>query len=893
MSIGETVRRFRFFLRRDRLRRELGQEIRLHVDLRAAALRDAGADAEESQYAARRQFGNRALIADASRDVWGWIRLESLLHDVRYAARLLSQTPLTTACALLTLALGIGANTAIFTLVDALMLKNLPVAEPERLVQITIRRPDTPESQTAMSYPLFEELQRRAKSFSGIFCWTGSSYSLGWGVDARVISGAIASGDAYRTLGIQPEAGRLFTTDDDRDGAPLVAVISDAFWESEFHRDPGAIGRAIFLDGQPVVLLGVTPPSFRSVTVGNAPAITLPIHTRVRLRPESQMLKALGAWYLTVLARLRPGVSSQQAGAELRTISRGIMTDLAHPEWTDDDRTDFEANRFDLIPGATGDSWIRKSYGRALYVLMAICALVLLIACVNVANLMLARAAARRKEMCVRMALGASRRRLIRQLLLESTLLSCAGAAVGVLVAVWGVHGLLRLLSIRIAPMSLDLSPDLRVLAFMASVAIGSGLLFGIAPALEPARIQPNDVLKQARIGGRGGSRRSLLTGLIPLQVVLSVVLLAGAILFTRTMQNLKWQDLGFERSDIIFVSLDVDKSGLHGKQLGSYYTDLLTKIRALPFVRVASLTGIVPIAGSWQYSILSPDLWPDLKTSERSLYNHRVWPQYFRAMGLRLLQGRDFDAHDAANHEKLGILSESAARTYFGGSSPLGRLLRLDKDDVCRIIGVVEDAKYAQLRQPAPRTLYRLALGTGGASNLVIRAGVDRGTVVAAVRSLVRATGRDVAITDTVTLDGQIDRALTTERLIAVLATFFAILAAILVAIGLYGGVGYGVTRSTSEIGVRIALGAPRRNVVWMVLKRTLALVAAGIAVGVPVAVASGRLVAGMLFGVQPADAGVMVGASAAMVVIAAVAVYLPARRASRVDPAVALRYE
>jgi predicted permease len=849
----------------------------------------AGFDAKHAGDAARRELGNLVQAQENSRETWMFLRIEALIKDVRYALRVLSKNPIFTACAVLTLAFGIGANAALFTLINALLLRGLPVPEPERMVQLQLKGD---EAMTSLTYPLFVDVKERAHSFSGIFAWNAADLWSGWGVQARPIIAAAASGEAYQTLGLVPQIGRLFTPSDDTSGSPAVVVISDRFWDRKFHRDPQAINRTILLNQQPFTVIGVTRSNFLGVTAGVSPDVTITVHANAALQPQMHVLDSKTSWYISVLARLKPGVSEAQARAELAAISPAVMKDQVTS--TDiGERKKFLLQKLDLIPGAVGSSWLARRYRQSLLLLMSISGIVLLLTCVNLASLSLSRVAPRQKELSIRLALGAGRGRLIRQLLTESVMVSMAGAALGTAFAFWATRGLVAFLSTQTLPLALNLNPDARVLCFLGVLALSTGLLFGIAPAIQGTDLQPNDALRQTRIGfEKSGHRFPLGKALVSMQVALSILLIAGAMLFVQTLRNLKWQNNGFDRNNVVFLELNADNIGLQDEQLANAYNTLLKGVRRNGLVRSATLTNMIPVRGSYEWDELKPELWPRLSERERTLYIHRVAPDYFRTMGLRLLRGRDFTASDASSSEQLGILSASAARTYFPKQDPVGQLLHENEKTTYRIIGVADDATYANLREQSPRTIY-LKIKAPAFCHLVIRGGLDKAAVVREVRSLLKQTGKEIRLGEAISFTEQIDEALVTERLISLLASFFAALAAALVAVGLYGVVGYSAARRTSEIGVRLALGATRQSVLWLVMREAIVLSLIGVAAGVPAALLGGRMAQSVLYGVKPNDPVTLVLTVLLALAVAALAALIPAVRASRLDPMRALHYE
>ncbi len=583
------LRKFLNCLRRRKFNQDLRQELEFHLAMKEREKQDEGLDPVQARAAAHRDMGNLVQALESSREAWVFQTIETWVADIRYAVRILLQKPAFAACAVLTLALGIGANAAIFSLIDALLLRGLPVPQADRLVQLSLKGET---EMTSLSYPLFEDVKDRTKSFSGMFSWNGADLWTGWGVGAHQVSAAAVSGNAYRILGLVPLAGRLLTELDDKAGAPNVAVISARYWQREFGRDPQALGRTVLLNQQPFTIVGVTPDNFFSVTPGESRDVTITVHANAKLHPSWNILTAKGAWYISVMARLRPGVTESQARSELTAISPAVMND----QFTDADETSrkhFLAQKLDLIPGAIGSSWLAKRYRKSLVALICISGIVLLLACVNLASLSLSRVAPRQKELSVRLALGAGRSRLVRQLLTESMILSICGAMLGIAFAIWATHAMVALLSNPGSPLVLDFHPDWRVLSFFGLLAVSTGLLFGAAPSVQGTSLQPNDALKQSRIGlERSEGRFSLGKALIAVQVGLSVLLMSGAFLFVETLEKLKWQDTGFDRNNVIFLEINTASSGLSDAQLGEIYRGLLEQTTLAPWVCASSADG-------------------------------------------------------------------------------------------------------------------------------------------------------------------------------------------------------------------------------------------------------------------------------------------------------------
>ena len=878
------LRRLLFLFTRHRFHSDLEEEMRLHRDLRAQKLGDP--------QAAQRQFGNATRLREESRDAWGWTWLESVAQDLRYAVRVLKRSPVFTISAVFTLALGIGANAALFTLVNALLLKPLPVKEPNRLVQLS-----TTESGTAFCYPALQAIAEHTKTLAGLFTWVGGSVTLGRGADARKINGASVGGSAFQTLGLQPEAGRLFTPENDADSSPLVATLSDRFWQHQFNRDPRAVGRTILLNRHPFLVIGVAPKSFYGMFIGEDPDVFITFHADALLHPRYDMLHQKNIWWLPIFARLKPGIAMPQADAELRVLSRPVFQSAIPAHISPTELRQFLSQTLLVTPGGMGAQFIADRYRQPLLVLIAISGLVLLVACVNIANLLLARAAARSREISVRLAVGAARWRVVRQLLTESILLSLLGTLLGAFLALASIR-----MAIGFLPFKLDLTPDWRIASFLAALVLLTALFFGAAPALAGTDFQAGEVLKQGRAGSRRGNRLNRL--LVCAQIALSLVLLMGAFLFIQTFENLKWQNFGFDRHNLVFVGLDTERSGLQGPQLAHFYQDLLERVSSLEGVHSAGLTSLTPMTGGYSSDELPPELWPNLNRAERILYTHQVSPGYFQTMRTPILQGRDFNASDEApSQPPPAIITAAAAHTYFPKSRAVGQTLKVDKDESYRVIGVVRDSLFASLRNPQLRAIYTDALHAPGTKQsafthrtswtLAVRVQNSPSPVVSAVRTFIRRSGKDIVVADDLPISSLIDQSLRTERTVAILAAFFAGVTAILVALGLYGLLAYTVTRRTTEIGVRLALGATRKSVLWLILRDALFLTIGGISIGIPAVLFSGRLVSSMLYGTSVSAPVTLTITALLMLLIAAVAGFLPAWRASNVDPTVALRWE
>ena len=883
-------RRFVFVLRRRRFERELEEEMHLHLEMKARA--DGGT--EEAHYRARRQFGNNLLLREQSRELWGWRWLEDLAQDLRYALRVLRRNPGFATVALLTLALGIGANTAIFSVLNAVLIRELPVRQPEDLLRVAPigeRGEDM-----AFSYPFFRALRKSQQVFSSVYAATGSSpMDLTTATGTQKANVVMASGEYFSTLGVVPRLGRAFTGDDNQIGkAHPVAVISDGFWQRQFGRNPSILGRTIIISRQALTVIGVTPPEFFGDTVGVAPDVWAPIALEPQLTPGRNWLEVDYVTFLHVLGRLRPGLTERQARAGLAVQLKQIQNAAPASEF-------HNVVRLDTEPASRGLSELRQRFSQPLRLLMGIAALVLLLACANIANLLLARAAARQKEIAVRLATGAPRRRILRQLITESLVLAGTGGLCGVLVGFWGSTVLVALVSSPGSPVVLDVGPDAHVLGFAVAASVVTGLLFGVGPAMRATRIDPMPALK----GASGTARGDLRIGkaLVAVQVAACLLLLVGAGLLVQTLHNLRTFDAGFAREGILQVEFDPVAAGYQAGQFVPLYRRISEQVDGLPGVRSSSFAfiGLVEGDAAGFCCLVAEGHEPKPKEDARVRFNI-VMPRYFASTGMVLLAGRDFTASDfsSSGHPKSVILNETMAQNYFGQENPVGK--HISKADANKldysmeVIGVVKDAKYEHLREVKTSVMYLLPVVgffDGGVRHLYVRTAGDPSLVAAAVMREVKSVDPRLAIIGAATVRELIDRDVTQERLVTKLTGAFAGLALLLAAIGLYGVISYAVARRTAEIGIRMALGAQRVEVLWMVLREVLLVTLMGIGLGLPAVFAGTRVISSLLFGLTPADPTTIAISMFLMFSVAALAGYVPARRAARTDPMEALRYE
>jgi len=881
--MGELWRRLRYLFNRRQHEQDLADEMRLHRDLVGRA--------------AGRSFGNVAQLQEASRAVWVWPFLETLAQDTRYALRALRASRGFAATAVLSLALGIGANTAIFSILNAVMLRSLPVEDPGRLVALQS------EGERDLTNPIWEQVRDHQQALSGTFAFSEDRFDLAAGGESHFAQGLWVSGDFFRVLGVPAMRGRVFAADDDLHGggpAGPVAVISHGFWKRHFASDPDIAGKTIRLNRYPFTIVGVTPPWFRGLDVDTAYDVAIPIGCEPILHTDRSWLDARSTWWLRILGRLQPDETLQQADAKMRALAPEIDRATLPTDWDVDDQRQYLQRTFDLLPAATGFSDTGRTYRSALFTLMAVVGLVLLIACVNIANLLLARAAARQREISIRMAIGAARRRVMRQLMSESLLLSLLGAVVGLLFAVWGGQLLVRFLSTAGNELQLDTTPDLRVLAFAMGAAILTGLLFGLAPALRATSVSPNHVLKEharGMAGGRFGLGRALVTG----QVALSLMLLVGAGLFLGTLRNLLNTDLGFTRQSILLVRAAMMQSNVPKAERPRVYREIVERLRAISGVVSASSSAVTPISGVGWAHFVQPEGYSPKGRDDALVFFNRVSPRYFATMGTPLLLGRDFSEHDDHGAPKVMLIDEATARRFFAKTNPVGKTIgapsedQPGKHDVYQVVGVVKDAKYRHVNEAVTPTVY-LACAQDTSPwpevNFEVRSQGPVETSIPAIRAAIGEVNRGISL-EFRNFETQVNNSLLQPRMVALLSAFFGGLALLLAMIGLYGVTAYGVARRQGEIGIRMALGAQPGSVVWLVLREVAAMLAVGTLLGLGASLAAGRLVASLLYGVKPYDWAPLAIAAVVLASAAGMAACLPAHRAACLDPMAALREE
>jgi predicted permease len=827
------------------------------------------------------------------------------LQDLRYAVRMLCNNLGFTVVAVLTLALGIGANTAIFQLLDSIRLTALPLKEPNQLAQVRIIQPhgrtgNFTSSHPDLTYPQWEQIRTLQQGFSGMFAWSESRFNIAPSGETHYVEGLYVSGDFFRVLGVEPILGRLLTVEDDQRGCGSPGVVlSEAFWKREYGGEASAIGRKILIEHHPFEIIGVTPASFYGLEVGRRFDVAVPICADPVIRGEQARVDVPHEWWLSVMGRLQPDWSIERASAQLAAVSRQIFEATAITRFGADEEKHYLTYHLGVLPAGTGVSDLRKDYETPLDLLLAIAGFVLLIACTNLASLMLARASSRAREIAIRLSLGASRGRLIRQLMAESFLLAATGAAIGLVLSNSVSKFLVSLISTEQNQVFVDLTPDWRVLGFTMGLAVLTCFLFGLAPALRATRNGSAEVLKAGGRGNTAGRERfGLRRALVTVQVALSLVLLVGALLFSRSLGKLLRVDPGFRANGVLITDLDLSELKLAPDRRQGFKRDLLEQVRAIPGVEAAAETEVVPLGGSGS----NDDIWMDGQDSSKKKTVDESWvsPGYFQTMKTAFLAGRDFNERDTATSPKVAIVNQAFARAMTNGANPVGMSFHSpvgphQPEFVVQIVGLVKDTKYHDLRdENVPIAFIPVAQypAPDDSGILMIRSQARPAETISAVKRRLTEANPEISLTFHV-FESDIREKLVRERLMATLSGLFGFLAAVLAVIGLYGVIAYMVQRRTNEIGIRIALGAGRVSILRMILFDALLLLAVGIVVGLGLSVALAKTASSLLFGVKPADPITLGLAAVLLAVVAATASYIPARRASKVDPMVALRYE
>jgi predicted permease len=886
----EWVERLRGTLRRGRSDRDLEEELRLHLELAAEDARRGGDSPPDAARVAAVRSGGLVQAMEAMRDQRGVPALSDLAGDLRYACRGLARNPGFTLTSIASLALGIGAITAIFSVVNAVMLRTLPVREPEALVELLTVYPGEPR-RNGFDWQTYQRYRDHNDVFSDLVGTSPASFDVrldGAGVES--VRGAFVVGRFFPALGMDAAAGRMLGPGDDTGGAASVAVVSDSLWRRRFQRDPGIIGSQIDVNGVPATIVGVAPRGFEGLQIGRPIDLWVPASSAsVIQRPGPGRSEKLG---LALIGRLKPGVSLAAAQAEMRVLDRPRVEEIArsskNPGW-------LEA-RLDLAPAGAGFSALRDVFAAPLLVLMAVVGLLLLIACANIASMLLARAAARQREMAVRVSLGAGPWRLVRQVLTESIVLSAIGTSLGVGLAYAGAPALWQVLVTgrRLPPIEVQVQPDVTVLLFTAGVAAVTALLFGLAPAWQALSFAPASSLREIRSAREPGSPPIAGGALVVAQVVLSVVLLSAAGLFIDHLSSLRDRGLGFDRHSVLLLKLEPKDSGLDVAQSSVLYRELLERLEAIPGVRSATSLGVIPTSGAGWSRMARVEGFVEKPEDRRYLVLNPVAPKYFETLGTPLVAGRDFAFDDAAR-PRVAIINQAMARHYFSGRDPIGKHITFDDDDrQFEIVGVAADAKYYAPHEPPPRAVYLNAFQEPRLpSNVALRTDVPPTAVAEDARRVIASMSNAIRLDSVRTLAEIVNASVVPERLIAALSVLFGALGALLAGIGLYGLLAYTVARRTNEIGIRMALGATEGDVMRMVVRGALGLVAAGLAIGTVLAMWSERFAVHILENLQVDGARPVALAVTIMLALAIVAAYGPARRAARVQPMDALRHD
>ncbi len=906
----ELLRRFEYFFRRAEYERDLDDEMAHHLAM-----------LEEDKNlgsAVQKQFGNSTSLKEESRSMWTFAFLEQLAQDIRYALRAMAANPLFTATAALSLALGIGANTAIYSFMDAILIRSLPVTRPEQLAIVEWRSPRRPAvvkgingtthrygkrgtSSPNFPYAAFEMFRADRRIFSTVF---GYTYAQPFNVIARgeaeSIQGGFVSGNYFSGLAVPPAAGRLIGPDDDQTGAPPTVALAYAYWQRRFDGDTGVVGKSILINNLLFTVAGVCAPGFFGVDPQSSPAFFLPIHAMALVVPRVAAEKTSRFadnhfYWIEMMGRLQPGVSMAQAEATLRAqFSAFAANTAASPK-------DAEVlPELTLEPGGAGLDSLRREYSKPLYVLMTMVGLILAIACANLANLLLARAAARRREIAVRLSLGAGRWRIVRQMLTESVLLSVIGGALGVFVALAGIRFITWLLANGQAEFTLRAEIDWPVLGFTFALAVAAGMLFGLAPAIQATKVDFTPALKESRTQGPTGAghrlRPRLGHVLIVVQIAVSLLLVTAAGLFVRTLSKLHSIDVGFNRENILMVTINGRQAGYRDAALARFYAGLLEKFREIPGVRAAAASSM-PLVSNYvnDSGVTIPGR--TAQPGDPSTNVVEIDPAFLNTMQIPVLLGRGLQEGDLAS-PAFAVVNQKFASVFFGGDSPIGRQFSFSRQagPLLEIVGVARDAHYNSLQEKDQPVVYIPYTHEGvdlGGLYFELRTAGDPFGAVASVRRIVHDASHAVSITDVTTQAQRIEKTISQERTFAFLGSCFAALALLIASVGLYGAMAYTVARRTGEIGIRMALGAQRPKIIWMVLREVLALTAIGLLIGYGAARLTTRFVESFLYEMKANDPLAVAAAIAILLAAALAAGYAPAWRASRIDPAAALRNE
>lgn len=830
--------------------------------------------------------------------------MEGLLRDLRSGLRQLVASPGFTIVAVVTLALGIGANTAIFQLIDSIRLRSIPVQKPEELATVRIADRSWGSGQFSSQYAqltsaIFDQIAKRQEGFSDLAAWSDQRFNLATGGEVRHAKGIRVGGDFFQVLGTRPFLGRLLGRADDQPGCALGGVnLSYAFWQRNYGGDPAIVGKRMTLDGNSFEIVGVTPPGFTGVSVGDSFDVAVPLCVEPILNPRNNRLNIKHAWWLASIGRLKPGWTLAKADAQMRAATPGILAETIPPFYDAQGVKHFLEYKLGVFSASTGFSSLREDSATSLYLLLGIAGLVLLIACANLANLMLARASARERQITIRLALGASRSRMVRELLSESLLLSFAGGLCGTFVAFAASRMLVAFVSTPDSQVVLELAMDWRVLGFTMALAIATTVLFGLAPAVRATRAEPAALLQAGARGTTGGREKfGLRRILVTAQVALSVVLLVGALLFARSLRNLTTLDAGFQQSGILIAKVDYGRLELPESRFVEYKRELVKRVQAIPGVESAAGAMLVPLGGStWNQDMLTENS----DEPKGTAWLNYLGPGYFRTIGTPLLEGRDFDDRDTATSEKVVIVNQAFKKKFYGGKDPLGKIFRIKEAPgrprpFYQIVGVSGDSKFQDMHEEFLPFVYFPVTqqeSPGPDDQILVRSSLPVTALMAGVKQAIADQNPAIDIEFKV-LRTQVKESLFQDQVMATLSGFFGFLAALLAAIGLYGVISYMVVQRTKEIGIRMAVGAKTGDVMKMILREAGILTLVGLVAGTALAMGAAQAASSMLFGLKPRDPLTLALAIVTLTLVAALASFVPAYRASKVDPMVALREE
>jgi predicted permease len=897
---------------RSTIEKEMDAELRFHLDAYAEDLVRSGVPRPEAVRRARLEFGGLEQTKEVCRDARGLNLLDSLLQDIRYGLRMLGKNPGFTAVAVLTLALGIGANTAIFTVINAVMLRALPVQHPEQLVavgnpaHVHAFGSGTPRTDI-FSFPLYREVRDNNSVFSSVLASSNlSNPRITIERGAEDIRARLVSENYFQTLGVSPLLGQTFSPDQARiPGADPVLVISYRYWQTRFAADPAIIGRKVRLNNYPFTIIGVAPPGFFGEVVGDRPDVWAPMMMQPQLMPSRGFLEDANTASLLLIARLQPGVTIEQARANVNSVVEQALTVTLNSTLSSDDRAAIRKMKFavEVSPGGRGLSRLRQEFAAPLLLLLAMVVLVLLVACVNVANLMLARSASRQREIAIRFAMGAGSGRIIRQLLTESLVLASLGGVLGLLLAQWGSRLLVNLVyANRNTTNPLSLGVDWRVLFFTAAVCLTAGMLFGLAPALRVLHVKLARSLKEGGRDSGAGPKSRLRFALAASQIALGILLLMTANLLVRSLRNLQEADLGYNRDQLLLVPVDLYSAGYQGPTLQNVTRELLLRIANLPGVRSVSASSNGLFSGGESSDSIRIDGVALSNDLDNQTADDEVGPDYFYTIGVPIVLGRDITQQDFSSAAHVAVVNETFANFYLSGRNPLGHKIFFQDSahpdqPPYEIIGVSRDVHDHSVRDAVRRRMYApltsASFDEPDLLNFEIRAVGNPELLTNSVREAIRSVNSDLVVGNIQTARALVTDTLTSQVVVARLSSFFGALVLILVCVGLYGSMAYNVAARTKEIGLRMALGAPRVDLIWMVMREAWIVLAIGLVVGIPLGIATSYVFRAMLFGVSKSDPISIVSAILALVAVCVTAAIVPVRRATRVDPMIALRYE